>query len=163
MKAAVIKNGIVTDIIEINNLNDISGDFTLIEVNNNCQKGYIYNSELNLFTKSIDDLKALKLKEIENEKLITRYQDVAVNGHIYQADKESQLLLNEAITLANAGLPVPEHWIDKDNVQVPITGISDLVAIAAAIKINVNNAIFTARNKKDLLLIADTIEDIEAI
>jgi hypothetical protein len=58
--------------------------------------------------------------------------DVQVLGHSWQADKRSKDLLNGAISLAAAGLPLPATWRTTDNIDVQITVLADLLAIAGA-------------------------------
>jgi len=81
-----------------------------------------------------------KLTTIERERDATCITSVTALGRAWQADARSQQLLNAAITLAQAGLPLPTVWRDADNSDLPVTGLADLLAIAGAIAAQVQAA-----------------------
>lgn len=60
-------------------------------------------------------------------------RDVHAHGRYWQADRRSRELLSDAITLANAGEPLPPVWRDAANSNMVISSVGELVAIAAAI------------------------------
>lgn len=76
--------------------------------------------------------KRLKVDWVHQERNKRRVASVIVFGRPWQADLHSQDLLNKAIGLAIAGVPLPAVWRDDENNDMPITGIEQLVAIGGA-------------------------------
>ncbi|WP_126457906.1 DUF4376 domain-containing protein [Sulfuritortus calidifontis] len=114
-------------------------------------------------TPSIAEVKAAKKLQIEAERDAQCVANVTVNGHVWQADKRSQELLGQAISLAQAGLPLPSVWRDADNNDVPVTSIADLLAIAGVIAQQVQTAYSTSWARKAALEAATTIEEVNAV
>lgn len=106
--------------------------------------------------------KAAKKRRIEAERDAACVANVTVGDHVWQADKRSQELLGQAISLAQVGLPLPPVWRDADNNDVPITSIADLLAIAGAIAHQTQTAYATAWARKAAVDAAATIEEVEA-
>ena len=77
--------------------------------------------------------KAAKIAEIIAARDAACDADVTAHARQWQADKHSQLLLGQAISLASAGLPLPPVWRDAANAEMPIVSIADLLTIAGAI------------------------------
>lgn len=90
------------------------------------------------------DLKLAKKAAIEQWRDIERYKDVTAQGRQWQADERSQDLLNKAITLATAGLPLPAAWRDAGNNDMPITALADLLEIAGVIAAQTQTAYTTS-------------------
>lgn len=114
-------------------------------------------------TPSLEQIKATKKLQIEADRAAQCYADVSALGHQWQADKDSQNLLSQAISLAQAGLPLPPVWRTSDNVDVPITSINDLLTIAGAIATQTQAVYATAWKRKAALEVATTIEEVEAV
>lgn len=112
---------------------------------------------------SLDAAKAAKAAEIEAARDAACLADVVANGRTWQADKRSQDLLGSAITLAIAGLPLPAAWRDRDNSNMPITALADLLAIAGAIAANVSAAYTHSWELKAAVADAQTVEEVAAI
>jgi len=74
-----------------------------------------------------------KETEIESARDAACVVNVTAHDRTWQADGRSQGLLGDAITLAQAGVPLPPVWRDADNNDMAITDIAQLVAIAGAI------------------------------
>lgn len=110
----------------------------------------------------LDEVKVAKKRQIEADRDAQCTANVTANGHTWQADKLSQELLGQAITLAQAGLPLPPVWRDADNNDVPITSIADLLAISGAIAQQVQTAYATSWARKAAVDAATTIEEVEA-
>lgn len=111
----------------------------------------------------------IALAKTEKRAQITAERDAAcvapvqALGHTWQADPGSQALLTKAVTLAAVGLPLPEVWRDIDNVDLPITNISQLLAIAGAMAAATQAAYTAAFARKDALAAATTLAEVEAI
>lgn len=114
-------------------------------------------------TDPIKVAKAAKRAEITAERDAACVAPVQAIGRTWQADEASQALLNKAITLAAAGLPLPTVWRDADNVDLPITSIAQLLAIGGAMAAATQAAYTSAFARKDALKDADTLAEIEAI
>lgn len=108
------------------------------------------------------DAKAAKKRQIEAEREAQCVRSVTVNGHTWQADKRSQELLGQAISLAQAGGALPPVWRDADNNDMPVTSIADLLAIAGAIAQQVQTAYATSWARKAAVDAATTIEEVGA-
>lgn len=109
------------------------------------------------------EAKAAKKRQIEAERDAACEQPVTALERTWDADKRSQELLNGAIALAQAGGPIPAVWRDRDNNDMPITDISDLLAIAGAIAQQVQQAYATSWERKAAVDAATTIEDVNAV
>lgn len=107
-------------------------------------------------------LKDAKKLRINAERDAQCTADVVVFGRRWQADKRSQELLIQAISLAQAGLPLPPVWRDADNHDMPVTALSDLLAIAGAIAQQVQTAYVQAWTRKAAVDVATTAEEVEA-
>jgi hypothetical protein len=147
---------------------NVFSKYKVIDITNNDQpiaKDWNYHEEDNSFTEpvTLEYSKIIKLKQIDSDAQVTMYQDVIVNDHVFQGDQLSQDLLSKAINLTLAGLPLPLAWIDKSNIQVPITNLADLISIAAPMQINVQTAKLTANVKKVAVVAAITVSQVNAI
>lgn len=111
----------------------------------------------------IAEAKATKREQINAERDAACIAPVEALGRTWQADEGSQALLNKAITLAAAGLPLPVVWRDADNVDLVITDLAQLLAIAGAMAAATQAAYTDAFARKDALKDADTLAEIEAI
>lgn len=81
----------------------------------------------------LDGKKTLARSLVEQNRDAKCRANVTAHTRQWQADSVSQDLLNKAITLAQAGLPLPTEWRDADNSNLTISTIADLLAIAGAI------------------------------
>lgn len=89
--------------------------------------------------------------------------DVSALGHAWQCDRRSRDLLNGAISLAQSGLPLPAVWRSSDNVNVTITALSDLLAIAGAVAVQVQAAYVHSWALKAQVAAAIDISTIEGV
>ena len=106
--------------------------------------------------------KARKKARIEAERDAQCEQPVQALGRTWDADKRSQELLASAITIAQAGGPLPSVWRDHDNDNMPVTSIADLLAIAGAIAAQTQAAYAQSWARKAAVDAAQTIDDVEA-
>ncbi|MBU0665340.1 MAG: DUF4376 domain-containing protein [Proteobacteria bacterium] len=104
-----------------------------------------------------------KKAEIEAARDAACYADVTALGHTWQADIRSQDLLNKTISLCALGLPLPPTWRTLDNIDVPITGMADLLAIAGAMAYQTQFAYSTSWALKAQGLAATRVQQIETI
>lgn len=114
------------------------------------------------FTESIENLKKKKLEQIIKERDAACIADVTYNNHQWQADEKSQALLSQAILMAQAGVYVPSVWRTSNNVDVSVS-LTDLIAIAGTIALQVQTAYVTSWARKANLENATTILDIENV
>ena len=113
--------------------------------------------------KTLAETKQAKRFEIERARDLSVNANVTTHGRQWQADERSQKLLSSAITLASSGLPLPAQWRDAANVNMPITALSDLLAIAGAMATQTQNAYSKSWIKKAEIDAATTITQVEAI
>lgn len=111
----------------------------------------------------IAEAKAAKRAQITAERDAACVAPVQALGHTWQADPGSQALLTKAVTLASVGLPLPEVWRSRDNYDMPVDSIGDLLAIAGAMAAQTQAAYATSWARKDALAAAETIEEIDAV
>ena len=111
----------------------------------------------------VAEAKAAKRAQINAERDAATIAPVEALGRTWQADEASQALLNKAITLAAAGLPLPPVWRDIDNVDLSITDIAQLLAIGGAMAAATQAAYATAFARKDALDEAMTTAEIDDI
>ena len=111
----------------------------------------------------IADAKTAKRSEIDADRAAQCVADVTAIGHQWQADNPSQALLTKAITMALAGLPLPAVWRSRDNYDMAVDTIGDLLAIAGAMAAQTQTAYATSWARKAMLAAAETIEDIDAV
>lgn len=108
------------------------------------------------------EAKAARKRQIEAERDAACWQPVTALGRTWDADKRSQELLASAITLAQAGGPLPAVWRDHDNNDMPVTDIADLLAIAGAIIQQVQTAYATSWARKAAVDAASTSSMVDA-
>lgn len=113
--------------------------------------------------KPLPEAKAEKLVEIEAARDVATVLDVTAHGTQWQADERSQKLLSSAITLAQAGLPLPTHWRGSNNVNMPVGSIADLLAIAGAMAGQTQAAYAKSWTLKAQVEAAQTVEDVAAV
>lgn len=107
--------------------------------------------------------KISKLKEIEAARDADLFKDVAALGTMWQADERSQKLLSSAITLAQSNISLPPVWRDSFNVDLAITSINQLLAIAGEIALQTQQAYSKSWQLKAQVASATTEEDLAAI
>ena len=108
------------------------------------------------------EAKVAKKRQIEAERDATCEQPVTALGRTWDADKRSQELLASAITLAQAGAPLPTVWRDHGNDNMPVTSIADLLAISGAIAAQVRQAYTTSWARKAAVDAATTLDEVNA-
>lgn len=108
------------------------------------------------------EIKAVKKRQIEAERDAEVFAPCQALGRTWDADKRSQELLAQAITLAQAGAPLPPVWRDHDNSDMPVTSIADLLAISGAIAAQVQQAYATSWMRKAAVDAATTIDKVDA-
>lgn len=111
--------------------------------------------------------RAMQVAIIEAARDAARYANATalVGGvpHVWQADQKSVELLNGAITLAQSGLPLPPSWRSFDNVDVPITMLADLLAIAGAIAVQTQAAYSKSWTLKAQIAAATTVTAVQSV
>jgi hypothetical protein len=107
--------------------------------------------------------KAKKKARIEAERDVQCEQPVQALDRAWDADKRSQELLASAITIAQAGGPLPPAWRDHDNENMPVTSIADLLAIAGAIATQTQTAYAQSWARKAAVDAAQTLDEVEAV
>jgi len=106
--------------------------------------------------------KEAKKRQIEAERDAACVQPVTALGRTWDADKRSQELLASAITIAQAGGPLPATWRDRANNNMPVASIADLLAIAGAIAAQTQAAYAQSWTRKAAVDAAKTIGEVEA-
>ena len=109
------------------------------------------------------EAKAAKKLKIEAERDAACEQPVTALGRTWDADKRSQELLSSAITIAQAGGPLPAVWRDAENNDMPVTSLAYLLAIAGAIAQQVHTAYAASWARKAAVDAATTIDEVNAV
>jgi hypothetical protein len=110
----------------------------------------------------LDERKAAKRRQIEAERDSACVQPVHALGRTWQADKRSQELFSSAITIAQAGGPLPAVWRDAENNDMPVTSLADLLAIAGAIAQQTQAAYSDSWARKAAVDAATTFDEVDA-
>jgi len=112
----------------------------------------------------LDELKNIKRAEIRAARDAACYAPVSALGHVFQADARSQELLGGVINLAQLpGFPLPTVWRSLDDVNVPISSLTDLVTIGGALAAQTQAAYAKSWQLKAAVDAATTNAEIEAI
>lgn len=111
----------------------------------------------------IEILRQRKMAEIEAARNVAESADVVVLSRPWRAGPLQRALITQAITLANAGLPLPPVWIDADKSLMPITNIAQLLDIAGAMSLQVNAAYAHFSTLEAATTAAQTPEDLALI
>lgn len=109
------------------------------------------------------EAKAAKIVEIEAARDAACNANAAALGYTWQADARSQTLLNAAINLAQAGLPLPAAWRSADNTNMPVTALADLLAIAGVIAVQTQAAYAQSWARKAEVEAATTLAEVAAV
>lgn len=118
----------------------------------------VENAELMLV-----EAKAAKTREIEAARDAACFADISALGRAWQTDERSQTLLNAAITLAQAGAPLPDVWRDAANANMAVTALADLLAIAGAMAVQTQAAYSQSWARKAEIEAATTIGQVNAV
>lgn len=167
--AAVITNGAVSNIVVVNPVDSATiGALgaVLLPAGSPVGLGWTYDGAN--FTvppryATLTDARNGKNAEIEAARDAACTANVSALGHAWQADARSQQLLGAAITLAQSGLPLPSVWRDAANADMPVTALSDLLAIAGAIATQTQTAYQHSWALKAQVAAAPTIAQVTAI
>lgn len=112
---------------------------------------------------TLDEVKAVRRFAVEGNRDIEIAKNVTAHARPWQADRRSQELLGQAISLAQAGLPLPAAWRDANNSNMTISTIADLLAIAGAIAAQTQTAYAKSWDLKAQIDAATTTAEVEAI
>lgn len=108
------------------------------------------------------EIKAVKKRQIEAERDAEVFAPCQALGRTWDADARSREMLAAAITLAQAGGSLPPVWRDHDNDNMPVSGLADLLAIAAAMAQQTQAAYARSWQRKAAVDAAETVEEVEA-
>ncbi|HEY6022316.1 MAG TPA: DUF4376 domain-containing protein [Candidatus Paceibacterota bacterium] len=112
---------------------------------------------------TVSQYRDVKIAEIERKRDDITHTDVSALGTMWQADDRSQKLLVAAILLTQAGLPLPPVWRDSFNNDMPVTDISQLIAIANAMATQTQAAYLTSWQLKAQVNAATTVAEVDAV
>lgn len=112
---------------------------------------------------SLQTAQSLKVIEIEAARDAACYMDVTAHAKQWQADRRSQELLGQSITLAQAGLPLPSVWRAADNSDMAIASLADLLTIAGAMALQTQAAYERSWLRKTEVADATTVQQVELI
>ena len=166
---AVVKSGVVENLLVVAATDTATIEHfggVLVPVGERVEIGWTYDGVVfaaPVKVVTLEELKAAKLSEIKAARDTHCFANVTALGHSWQADKRNQDLLGSAITLAQSGLPLPLVWRTADNVNVPISSISDLLAIAGEIAARTQAAYATSWALKAQVAAAASIEQVQAV
>lgn len=116
------------------------------------------DGSLSVTPKSMADARMVVLARINELRDSACAANVMAHGRPWQVDPRSRDLLNDAITRALAGRPLPPVWRDADNEDMSIEDIEDLLAITDTLAANVQNAYMTSWARKASLENCQTVE-----
>lgn len=108
------------------------------------------------------EIKAVKKRQIEAERDAEAFAPCQALGRTWDADARSREMLAAAITLAQAGGPLPPVWRDHDNDNMPVSGLADLLAIAAAMAQQTQVAYARSWQRKAAVDAATTLDEVDA-
>lgn len=100
------------------------------------------------------------IKQINAERDAAIAAGVTYDGHTYQSNNQSiaDLTASAALTLMDNTIVIP--WLTVENVTVQLSA-SDVQALAATFAGHKTNLVLQARAKKDSVLAATTVAEVE--
>lgn len=124
----------------------------------------IYNINYEVVDKGLDELKRLKIAEIDNERDRTISGGVSFKDKMFQSAEKDRNLLTSTVSLFTLQKAVPEGfaWISTDNTQVPFT-LEELIQLANLMASSVQTNMLKARNLKDKVLNAKSADEVAKI
>lgn len=124
----------------------------------------IYSINYEVVDKGLDELKRLKIAEIDNERDRTISGGVSFKDKMFQSAEKDRNLLTSTVSLFTLQKAVPEGfaWISTDNTQVPFT-LEELIQLANLMASSVQTNMLKARNLKDKVLNAKSTDEVAKI
>ncbi|QYH12660.1 DUF4376 domain-containing protein [Campylobacter jejuni] len=125
---------------------------------------------LNGWLENAEASEVLEVKKELKKREITRKRDEAINGgveyngKVFQSSEKDRNLLTSTISLFSITKQVPEgfKWIAKDNEAVSFS-LEDLIALGGVMANAVNASMIKARNLKDQIEQASSLEELDLI
>lgn len=150
-------------------LNEAWADLSLESIRANFEWA-LTHPYLNQWLENADASEVLEVKKELKKREITKKRDEAINGgveykgKVFQSGEKDRNLLTSTISLFSITKQVPEgfKWIAKDNEAVDFT-LQDLIALGGLMANAVNLHTMKARELKDKVLKANSIEALEKI
>lgn len=112
---------------------------------------------------TLDEVKTKKKIEIERDRDEAIAQQVFVHNRYWQARPTDVDNLSQEILTVQAGVPISPVWRDANNDNMVLTNVSQLIEIAAAMKVQKLTAYQNSWIRKASVDAATTIEEVEAI
>lgn len=124
----------------------------------------IYTIEYKVVDKDLESLKQDKIEQIDMDRDAAIESGVSFKNKIFQSAEKDRNLLTSTISLFSLQKAVPEGfvWISSDNVQVPFT-LEELIQLGSLMASSVQANTLKARELKDKVLAAKSIDEIEKI
>jgi len=113
-------------------------------------------------TMSLDDIRRLKLEEIATERYKYETSGVYFSGSMIDTTRESQAILSSAYISLKNGLITFVDWKDKSGNFVTL-GLTEIEAISSAVSSHVQSAFTKEKTLTELVLAAQTKEEINDI
>lgn len=113
----------------------------------------------------LEEAKANKKKEIDAAKIAYIEGGVTFKDKVFQSAEYDRNLLTSTVSLYSiTGTALPDGfvWISEDNTSVPMT-LAELIQLGALMAQKVNEGTIKARQLKDQVLSAKTINEVQAI
>ncbi|ECL2361680.1 DUF4376 domain-containing protein [Campylobacter jejuni] len=150
-------------------LNTAWADLSLESIRDNFEWA-LTHPYLNGWLENADASEALEVKKELKKREITKNRDEAINGgveyngKVFQSSEKDRNLLTSTISLFSITKQVPEgfKWIAKDNEAVSFS-LEDLIALGGVMVNAVNASMIKARNLKDQIEQATSLEELNLI
>ena len=156
----------------------VEGDYDIVVVKN----GYIYvasDTELDSpfvlsslpegvaeeIAEQLEEAKENKKKEIDTAKIAYIEGGVTFKDKVFQSAEYDRNLLTSTVSLysiTGTALPDGFAWISQDNTSVSMT-LQELIQLGALMAQKVNEGTIKARELKDKVIAATTINEVQAI
>ena len=156
----------------------VEGDYDIVVVKN----GYIYvasDTELDspfvlsslpegvaeTIAEELEEAKENKKKEIDTAKIAYIEGGVTFKDKVFQSAEYDRNLLTSTVSLYSiTGTALPDGfvWISQDNTSVSMT-LQELIQLGALMAQKVNEGTIKARELKDKVIAATTINEVQAI
>lgn len=151
------------------NLNTAWADLSLESIRANFEWA-LTHPYLNQWLENADASEALEVKKELKKREITQKRNEVINGgveykgKVFQSGEKDRNLLTSTISLFSITQAVPEgfKWIAKDNEAVSFT-LQDLIALGGLMANAVNLHTMKARELKDKVEKANSVEALEKI
>jgi hypothetical protein len=114
------------------------------------------------YTPTLAEVQATQLALMDSAYITANQLPIAYMSTTFQADANSQILLNQVLTACGGTLPTGFQWYDANNVGVTMT-YAQLAGLAGALLVRGQPLFVNKQTKKAAIRAATTVAEVQAI